>query len=93
MNPHIKNLSTHLANLAPESAMEMLYEYYRDINIPETEIIKVNFSCLNDILGKLPLQEMDEVWYRVCDLCIEYQKRAFLDGVSTGAKLAVELEA
>ena len=93
MNPYIKNLSARLADLAPESAMEMLYEYYRDINIPETETVKANFSRLNDILAKLPLREMDEMWYRICDLCIEYQKRAFLDGVSTGAKLAAELEA
>lgn len=77
MNPYIEKLKTRLLEAEPESVVEMLYEYYREMNRPESKEISKHFSHLNDILAKLPLQEMDEVWYHICDLCIAYQK-AFL---------------
>ena len=92
MDSYIENIKAHLTQLEPESVMEMLYGSYREQNRPEPRGIQENFAYLNDILGKLPLREMDEVWYRICDLCTEYQKMAFTDGVGVGAKLMQELE-
>ena len=92
MNPNIEKIKTHLTEITPDSVLEMLYGYYREWNIPEPEQVKACFAQLESILGKLPLREEDEVWYRVCDLCTEYQKMAFVDGVAIGVKLAAELE-
>lgn len=92
MNPYITSLQKQLLENETESAVEMLYESYCERNTPEPDTIKDNFAHLNDILGKLPLSEMDEVWYRICDLCIAYQKTAFMDGLRVGTKLTSELD-
>ena len=92
MNENISRIKECLAEAEPESVMEMLYEFYREINRPEPEEIKAQFSHLNDILSKLPLREMDEVWDRICDLCTAYLKMAYLDGLGMGAKLIKELD-
>lgn len=92
MNLNIPAIKERIAEAEPESVMEMLYEFYREINRPEPEEIKAQFSHLNDILSRLPLREMDEVWYRICDLCTAYLRMGYLDGLGMGAKLMKELE-
>lgn len=80
-----------LHEMEQDSVLEMLYDAYRELNKPESDSIRANFSHLNDLLGQLSLQDMDTVWYCICDLCINYQKNAFEDGVRMGAKLMDEL--
>ena len=91
MDQHAEDIISRLVESEMESPIEMLYNYYREWNTLETEEIRKHFSDLNDILEKLPLRELDEVWYRVCDLCIAYQKTAFVDGVRIGVKMMEEL--
>lgn len=74
------------------SAVGMLYDAWREENHPDPENIRIYFSELNDILEKLPLEELDNVWYRVCALCIAHEKRAFFEGFRMGARLMTELE-
>ena len=92
MNPKSRIIKKHLSEAEPESVMEMLYAFYREINRPEPEEIKKQFSHLYDILGKLPLGEMDAVWDRICDLCSAYLRMGYLDGLGMGAKLMKELD-
>lgn len=85
-------LKSKLMAVEPASVLEMLFEYYREQNRPETEVIRENFAHMSHILEKLPHGEMDLVWDRICDLCIAYQRMAFLDGLGIGAKLMIELQ-
>ena len=75
----------------PASVLDMLFEYYRELNRPETEVVRAEFAHISHILEKLPHEEMDMVWDRICDLCIAYQRMAFLDGLGIGAKVMAEL--
>ena len=72
--------------------LEMLYDCYLEQNSFETQQIKEDFHSLDRILGKLTLQEYDQVWNLTCRLCSEHEKSAFLDGIRTALRLTVELD-
>lgn len=92
MSVHTEIWQIYPAGSKPAFVMELLYNAYREENRPEPENIRLHFAELNAILEKLPLEEMDVVWYRVCELCVAHEKTAFLDGVRIGARLVNELD-
>ena len=42
-------------------------------------------------MNGMPLEQMDQILYPVCTLCIDHEKSAFYDGVRIGFQLAHEL--
>ena len=70
----------------------MLFCCYNQRNRLNTDIIRQSFSQLDTILGVLALQKQDQVIDLTCDLCGEYQKDAFREGMSIGFRLYKELQ-
>lgn len=78
-------------NMDIHSAVEFLYASYTEWNPIHTEEIKSNFRALGPIMDALSRTHADLLFTKVCDLCMAFEKEAFLDGLYMGAKLASEL--
>lgn len=98
MNRYIENLKSFLAEQAPNysyddinSLLEMLYYYYTISNPVDNAVIRCQFKELNDVLCHLSLKEIDAVFALTGDLCVAYERQAFLDGIHVGARLFSEL--
>ena len=74
-----------------ETVLDILYQCFCERHPMDTEEIDSQFASLADILGKLTLNEHDQVWNITCALCIEHEKTGFLEGLRTGFALAEEL--
>lgn len=70
--------------------LDFLYRCYLDEQ-GSSDTIRANFSKLDALISDLKLEENNEVFYVVCDLCSEYGRRAFVEGVHVGAQLMTEL--
>lgn len=75
-----------------ESLLDMLFCCYNQRNCLNTDTIRQCFRQLDAILDKLPLQQQDQVVDLTCDLCSEYQKDAFREGISVGFRLYQDLQ-
>nr|MBQ8243702.1 hypothetical protein [Oscillospiraceae bacterium] len=82
-------INQHSGNFT--SLLEMLYNAYVEANSIDTVVIKEKFRQMDTILSKLPLSENDQLFYLVCDLCLEYERSAFAHGILVGMHLMTEL--
>lgn len=74
-----------------ESVVEVLYYCYcvhRDL---QTEQIRKSFQQINEITAKLALNENDRISDLTCQLCNQYQREAFREGLQVGFRLLQEL--
>ena len=74
------------------SLLDMLFCCYNQRNCLNTATVRQHFQQLDDILDVLPLQQQDQVVDLTCDLCVEYQKDAFREGILVGFRLYQELQ-
>ena len=97
MSQHIKNLqhylSTHVAdqNADDLSPLEMLYQFYLEFCVIDTEAIRSQFAVLDGVLKNCTLTEQDLVADTLCAICTEHEKLAFLEGIRIGAQLILEV--
>ena len=96
MNPYFENLKAHIkANLPNfgdgESVLTMLYECYNENNPYDNEQIRSDFNELYQQMNGMPLREMDNIVYPVCELCRDHEKAGFIEGIRLGVLLAQEL--
>ncbi len=98
MNCYIESLKSFLAEQTPcfgyddaNSILEMLYYYYTTANPVDSAVIRCQFKELNDILCRLTLKENDKVFSLACNLCVAYERQAFLEGIHVGMRLFTEL--
>ncbi len=98
MNPYVEKLKTHLMEQTQNygysnasSLLEMLYCFYTSENPIDSESIRARFESMDDILSALSLKENNEIFGLTCDLCMEYERRAFLEGLHVGVRLITEL--
>ena len=91
MNPYLAKLEAEVSQREDLSVLEALYNHYREYHPVDNAHIRRKFSQLNDILEKLPSREYDQIWDLACTLCSEYEREGFLDGISAGVKLVLEL--
>lgn len=98
MHIHLEALDQYLAdhiptsdNLDIHSAVEFLYCSYVEWNPIHTNEIQSSFSDLGPVMDALSRSHADLLFAKVCDLCMAFEKEAFLDGLYMGAKLASEL--
>lgn len=73
-----------------ESVLDVLYWDYIEHGSPDSEKICNLFAELRKLMG-MPSQEYDQVFYVVSDLCLEYGRLAFGEGVKIGIALFREL--
>lgn len=98
MKHYIEKLKSFLAENPPafedddvHSFIELLYKCYMEGNTGLEPQAKDYFRRLDDMLRSLTLEENNNVFYLVCDLCILHERVAFKEGVLAGYSLASEL--
>lgn len=75
------------------SLLEMLRWQYVEANPVDSLGIRQKYAALHDRFPGLTLADTDYLFGTVYDLCAEYEKTAFLDGMRLGALLMMELTA
>ncbi|MBE6950591.1 MAG: hypothetical protein E7451_04560 [Ruminococcaceae bacterium] len=95
MNPYINKLLAHLSQRTPyadtisgQELLEQLWYYYIEETAVEPKEIRAAFRKIDRSLEKLPDKEADRVCDLTCQLCYLYQRSAFLDGLTLGARLS-----
>ena len=74
-----------------ETVLEHLYQAYTDSHESNPPDITELFRELSEYLETLPLDDNNSIFRLTCDLCIAYEKKAFLDGLQYGAHLIHEV--
>ena len=74
-----------------ETVLDQLYQAYTDSHESDPTDITALFRELSEYLEALPLDDNNSIFRLTCDLCIAYERKAFLDGVLYGAYLIHEL--
>ena len=98
MKPISEALKTHIethpfdaGTCDCETVLEQLYQAYTDSHESDPPEITTLFRELSEYLEALPLDDNNSIFRLTCDLCIAYERKAFLDGVQYGAYLIHEL--
>ena len=98
MNPYIKLLNDTLSAHTPQygygsvhSLCEMLYMSYTELNPIDSEKIQTLIHALNPYFRNLSIHEESETFYLLMDLCAEFERLAFLEGMHVGSRLTAEL--
>ena len=89
---HIATQPFHLSDTDAASVLELLYITYTESLGRDPEEIDRGFRNLGAHLEQLPLDENNDIFAIICDLCNAYEKRAFLDAIKLGAYLMTELQ-
>ena len=74
-----------------ETVLDQLYQAYTDSHESDPPYITALFRELSEYLEALPLDDNNSIFRLTCDLCIAYERKAFLDGVQYGVHLIREL--
>ena len=74
-----------------ETVLEQIYQAYTDSHESDPPAITALFRELSEYLERLPLDTNNSIFRLTCDLCIAYERKAFLDGLQYGAHLIHEL--
>lgn len=94
MKETIEALKQYINQLQPadgETVMNMLYEYHSEHQTYDNEQIRADFHALYEQMHGMPLKEIDNVIYAVCDLCRDHELAGFIEGIKIGFHLFHEL--
>lgn len=98
MKRYIKLLDTYLMENSPktkcpdvESVLDMLYCCYNQQKGVDTAAVNHCFLVLDTIMKELSVVKASRVIELVCQLCGEYQKDAFKEGMLVGFYIYNEL--
>lgn len=75
-----------------KTVLDQLYHAYADSHESDPPDITALFRKLSEYLETLPLETNNSIFRLTCDLCIAYERKAFLDGLQYGAELILELQ-
>lgn len=73
------------------TVLDQLYLAYANSHDSDPPEIHAGFAELETFLENLPLSDNNAVFILCCQLCIYYERKAFLDGLQYGAALMMEL--
>ena len=73
------------------TVLDQLYRAYAESHENDPPDIQTGFAELETFLETLPLDDNNAVFNLCCRLCVEYERKAFLDGLQYGAELILEL--
>ena len=82
-----------LSNMGAESLLEFIYQCYSEFHTIDSEQIRACLADLEHFHDALPIEESDRLFNLVADLCIEYERAAFTEGIHVGVQLMEELRA
>ena len=74
-----------------ENILDLLYRAYAETHESDPPEIQAGFMEMEEFLKTLPLDDNNSIFRLTCDLCIAYERKAFLDGLQYGAHLIHEL--
>ena len=74
-----------------ESVLELLYNAYVNTQGSDPEEIKEKFATIEECLSEVSLDMNNYIFAAVCDLCIAFVKKGFMDGIRLGSHLILEL--
>lgn len=74
-----------------DSILELLYWVYAECNPIDDQKIRDGFVHLRNQFPHLSLQEIDPILTTTSDLCLEYERLAFQEGLRLGVMLMQEL--
>lgn len=74
----------------PQNIADRLYWYYMEHSRIDNDKTNACYAALREKVN-LPLRKYDEVLYIVSDLCLEYGRQAFSEGLKVGVLLMQEL--
>ena len=75
-----------------ESVLELLYNAYVNTQGSDPEEIKAKFATIEECLCEVSLDMNNYVFAAVCDLCMAFEKKGFMDGIKLGSHLILELQ-
>ena len=75
-----------------KTVLDQLYHAYTDSHESDPPDITALFRELSEYLETLPLDTNNSIFRLTCDLCIAYERKAFLNGLQYGAELILELQ-
>ena len=75
-----------------KTVLDQLYHAYTDSHESDPPDITALFRELSKYLETLPMDTNNSIFRLTCDLCIAYERKAFLDGLQYGAELILELQ-
>lgn len=100
MNQYLEMIKTHLAEQTPNyvysdahTLLEHLWRSYTQRNPISNERLRKLNAKLTPVLDSLSLKDSDTLFGIFCDICDEYEKESFLEGVRIGARQEQELQA
>lgn len=73
-----------------QAVVDQLYWCYMERNRIDNDKTNVCYTALREKVN-LPLREYDDVLYIVSDLCLEYGRQAFMEGLKVGMLLMQKL--
>ena len=74
-----------------QGVLEQLYQAYFESHESDPPEIKDVFTQLGDFLETLPMDDNNTLFSLICQLCIAFDQKAYIDGLQTGAHLMSEL--
>ena len=74
-----------------QTVLEQLYQAYFESHESDPPEIKEGFTQLGDFLETLPMDDNNNIFSLICQLCIAFDHKAYIDGLQTGAHLINEL--
>ena len=74
-----------------ETLMELLHDVYTQYNSIDSEEIRDLFQKMRETLGALSAEDLDTLFFLVCQLCIKHEQLAFSHGVRVGMQLMSEV--
>ena len=88
---YIREHPFDFGNTTAENVMDFIFNAYLDIQHGDPEEIKQGFQALNQLIDRKPVEEAQEIFTTVCELCVLHEKRALTDGFRLGLALAEAL--
>lgn len=73
------------------TVLDQLYRAYAESHESNPPEIQDGFRELETFLESLPLPDNNAVFNLCCRLCVDCERKAFLDGLQYGAELMLEL--
>lgn len=70
-----------------QSVLDQLYQTYSESHEADPPEIKEVFTRLGDFLETLPIDDNNNLFSLICQLCISFDQKAYIDGLQTGAHL------
>ena len=75
-----------------ENVLQVFYEHYIQLHPFDSPIMQDGYQKLEQKLTGFTLEEKNEIFHIVCDICSENERLAFIKGMQLGFHLKEELQ-